>query len=221
MSPSNGGSSGGNGPHPPGTPIAGTIDGGLQPCWQCGRDVGPRALFCHGCGAVLPPRPLDHFARLGLEPRFDLDLAVLERQFAGFSRVLDPARFATRSARQQANARAQAAALAQAHAVLHDPLQRAGYLLRRQGAETLAPDPDRDPDTALLTASLARAGDAAAVDQVATDAARLTEEGIRTLADAFRRGMTGDAARLLARLEALEAIAAAARERRAGIAPLA
>lgn len=205
----------GTGPHPSG--IAGTIDGGLQPCWLCGQSVGPRALFCHGCGAVLPPRPLDHFARLGVEPRFDLDLTVLGRQLAGFTRALDPARFAARGARQQANARAQADALTQAYAVLHDPLQRAHYLLLRLGADSLPPDPDRDPDTAALTAALARATDAAAVDQVATDTTRLTEEGIRALASAFRRGMAGDAARLLARLEALEAIAAAARDRRADI----
>lgn len=216
MTPTSDGPSGGNGPHPHG--IAGAIDGGLQPCWQCGQDVGARALFCHGCGAVLPPRPLDPFTRLGVEPRFDLDLAVLGRQLAGFTRALDPARFAARSPRQQANARAQAEAMAQAHAVLHDPLPRARTLLRREGVELPSPDPARDPDTASLAASLA-SGDVAVLDQVAADAGRLTEEGIRALADAFRRGLTGDAARLLARLEALDTIAAAARDRRSGIAP--
>ncbi|MCW2247018.1 molecular chaperone HscB [Azospirillum fermentarium] len=216
MTPTSDGPSGGNGPHPHG--IAGAIDGGLQPCWQCGQDVGARALFCHGCGAVLPPRALDPFTRLGVEQHFDLDLAVLGRQLAGFTRALDPARFAARGPRQQANARAQAEAMAQAHATLHDPLQRARTLLRRAGVDLLPADPARDPDTASLAASLASGG-AAAVDQVAAEAARLTEEGIRALADAFRHGRTGAAARLLARLEALEAVTAAALARRSGSAP--
>ena len=53
-------------------------------CWLCSQPVSQRALFCHHCGTVQPPRVLDPFTRLGLPVRFDVDSAVLERQFTGF-----------------------------------------------------------------------------------------------------------------------------------------
>ena len=101
---------------PPGNSggISGAIAGDLEPCGTCGRSVAPRALFCHACGAAQPPRPLDPFTRLGLERRFDSDLEQLSKQHAGFTRVMDPERFAARGPRQQANAKAQVEALREA-----------------------------------------------------------------------------------------------------------
>lgn len=204
----------------PGAGIAGTIGGDLRPCWQCGHSVAPRALFCHGCGAVQAPREgVDHFARLGLERRFDIDLDQLARQHAGFARALDPARFAARGARQQALARQQAEAMAAAHVVLRDPVRRARYLLELAG-EPLAPS-GPDPDTAAILARLAGAAEAMTVDRLAAELANRIETGIRALAAAFRAGRTAEAATLLARLESLETAAATARDRRAGLAPLA
>ena len=109
--------------------ISGAIAGDLEPCGTCGRSVAPRALFCHACGAAQPPRPLDSFTRLGLERRFDIDLEQLSKQHAGFTRAMDPERFAARGPRQQANAKAQAEALRDAYEVLRDPIRRAHALL--------------------------------------------------------------------------------------------
>ncbi|PWC54625.1 molecular chaperone DnaJ [Azospirillum sp. TSO22-1] len=200
----------GNGPR-----IAGTIAGDMQPCWLCGRSVSARALFCHGCGAVLPPRELDHFARLNLECRFDIDLEQLGRQHTGLTKALDPERFVARGARQQAHARAQAEAMTAAYEVLRDPVRRARYLLEMLGIERVAASPADDPDAMDLRGDLAAAPDAAAVDRVALDVVHRIEACIRDLSIAFRTGLTGNAARVLARLEDLDAIAEAARERRA------
>ena len=62
--------------------------GAVAPCWSCKQPVAARALFCHSCGAVQAPGQLDHFARLGVAPDFDLDLDRLEKQYLGFQRAI-------------------------------------------------------------------------------------------------------------------------------------
>ncbi|KAA0680993.1 molecular chaperone DnaJ [Roseomonas genomospecies 6] len=199
--------------------IAGAIDGDLEPCWLCGRSVAARAMFCHSCGAVQAPRPLDHFTRLGLERRFDIEPEALARQHAGFSRAMDPERFAARGARQQANARAQADALTEAYETLRDPVRRARYLLELLNAPAASMSADEDEEVAALAQRLDAAPDVAAVDRLAHDLGQRVESCIKYLAIAFRNGQTDNAARILARLERLEALAAESRTRRAGLAP--
>lgn len=206
-----------SGGEPRGPRIAGTIEGALQTCWSCGRSVTSRAFFCHSCGAVQPPRPVDHFGRLGLERRFDLDLDHLARQHTGLGRALDPERFSLRGARQQTMARQQAHALDAAYEVLRDPVRRARYLLDLIGepaAEALA-----DPQAEELAAELAAAADGPAVDRIGADIANRTARCITDIAAAFRSGDTPEAAQALTRLEALERLAAAARDRRAALKP--
>lgn len=199
--------------------IAGAIDGDLEPCWLCGRSVAARAMFCHSCGAVQAPRPLDHFTRLGLERRFDIEPQALARQHAGFSRAMDPERFAARGARQQANARAQADALAEAHEALGDPVRRARYLLELLNVPAAAISAEEDEEVTALARRLDTAPDVAAVDRLAHDIGQRVESCIKYLAIAFRNGQTDNAARILARLERLEALAVESRTRRAGLAP--
>jgi len=107
--------------------------GPMAPCWSCRQPVAPRALFCHSCGAVQPPGNLDHFARLGVAPGFDLDLDRLEKQYLGFQRAMHPDRFVTKTAKERAIAESQAVAMNEAYETLKDPLRRAAYLLERAG----------------------------------------------------------------------------------------
>lgn len=198
--------------------IGGTIGGDLQPCWLCGRSVAARALFCHACGAVQAPRALDHFARLGLERRFDVDPEQLARQRNGLARALEPQRFATRGVRQQTLARQQADALTAAFEALRDPVRRARYLLDLAG-EPVPDDCADDAEVAGLAAALAGAADCGAVDRVGADAVNRIASGIKDLATAFREHDTARAARIVARLEALESLAAEARARRPSLKP--
>jgi len=122
--------------------------GAVAPCWSCKQPVAARALFCHACGAVQPPGQLDHFARLGVAPGFDLDLGRLEKQYLGFQRAMHPDRFVIKTAKERAIAESQAVSMNEAYETLKDPLRRAAYLLERAG-KTAAVDKDQtvhDPE---------------------------------------------------------------------------
>lgn len=219
--------------------ISGAIAGDLEPCGTCGRSVAPRALFCHACGAAQPPRPLDPFTRLGLERRFDIDLEQLSKQHAGFTRAMDPERFAARGPRQQANAKAQVDALREAYEVLRDPIRRARALLSLLGGTPAVGDGagneaedgsgNGDEEIADLAARLTRAEDALELDRIGLDLGQRIEACIKYLTPAFRKAQTASgpdsppafdgAARILARLERLEELAADVRARRAARTP--
>ena len=188
------------------------IPGDLSPCWLCRRLLSPRALFCHACGAIQPARDLDPFAQLNMERRFDIALEALDRQHTGLLRTVDPARFLGRGPREQQFAADHKAAMERAHETLRDPLRRAIWLLADAGVPVT--DATDDPEVGSLRAGLAAAADVHDVDHVATNVMQHLEHGVRSLAAAFRADDLPRAAAEVARLGALEALAAAARERR-------
>jgi len=75
----------------------------------------------------------DPFALLGLAPRFDLDLAELERNYHEQSRLVHPDRFATAPTAERVVALTRARALNDAYQVLRRPTSRAEHLLVRAG----------------------------------------------------------------------------------------
>lgn len=75
----------------------------------------------------------DHFARLGLPRRFDVDLRELERHFLARSRELHPDFHQLSSTGEQAASLELTSRLNEAQAVLRDPFQRAEYLLALAG----------------------------------------------------------------------------------------
>ncbi|HVJ40564.1 MAG TPA: Fe-S protein assembly co-chaperone HscB [Dongiaceae bacterium] len=105
----------------------------LAECWSCKGPVSIKAMFCHTCGAIQPPRQSHHFSRLGFEPDFDIDLDLLEKRYLGFQRSVHPDRFATKPAKERAMAEQQSVSLNQAFETLSDPLRRAAYLLELKG----------------------------------------------------------------------------------------
>jgi molecular chaperone HscB len=161
-------------------------DDGIVGCWSCHGPVAGRALFCHTCGAVQPPRQLDHFARLGLERRFDLDAAELDRRYFGFQRNLHPDRFARRTARERAIAESQSASLNQAYETLKEPLARAAYLLELAGIRSAAAHAATVDDEELLTEAMENREalmDAETVDTVDALAAKALAAAIGCLKD--------------------------------------
>ncbi|MBB6251794.1 hypothetical protein [Nitrospirillum iridis] len=149
--------------------VSGVIPGGMGDCWACGKPVSGRALFCHNCGSIQPPADLDAFARLNIERRFDVERAVLDRQRAGFSRILDPDRLKTRGVQEQAMAERYRQAVDHAYVTLRDPASRARYLLNLiwpQGdlPGTVGKGPE-DADMADLAAQVAALHDDAPVDE--------------------------------------------------------
>lgn len=103
-------------------------------CWQCGADAG--GLNCGDCGTLQPPDPrLDHFARLGLAPRFEQDADAIAVSHRALQRQVHPDRFTQKSPRERRLSLEHATSLNDAVRALRDPRRRADYLLKLRGAD--------------------------------------------------------------------------------------
>lgn len=185
-------------------------------CWICQTSLSARAAFCHECGTIQSSRQVDHFTRLGLERRFDLERHVLDERYAALSRVFQAERFAAKSPRQKQLAADHSSAVEEAYAELRCPVRRAHYLLGLTGDVTETA-PDANGEAQELQAELAMAADAPAIDRVAFKARHAVEVAIRNLSAAFRQNSYASAALVLASLAQFEDIAASARARRSAI----
>jgi molecular chaperone HscB len=88
----------------------------------------------------------DPFALLEVEPRFDLDLNLLEKRHRDLSRVLHPDRYAGRPAGERQQALGRAIEVNEAVRALRDPVTRASALLARHGRQSDEADgPRADP----------------------------------------------------------------------------
>jgi molecular chaperone HscB len=112
-------------------------------CWSCEKDAGPGAL-CAACGA---PQPVsthgardDHFTVLGVERRYDLDVAALEARYKELSRKLHPDRYARADPRARKAALQRTVQLNEAWRALKEPLKRAEYLLELGGVRIATDD---------------------------------------------------------------------------------
>jgi molecular chaperone HscB len=181
-------------------------DDGIVGCWSCHGPVAGRALFCHTCGAVQPPRQLDHFTRLGLAPNFEIDAADLERRYFGFQRNLHPDRFARRTAKERAISESQSASLNQAYETLNEPLSRAAYLLELAGIRSPATHAATVDDEELLSEAmenreaLMEAETVATVDALTAKALAAAIQCLADLGSAFRDNDLASADRLATRL---------------------
>ena len=117
--------------HPAGILVASPSKSTKVNCWSCG-DMRA-AHFCHHCGKVQPPAPVDYFTFFGLPYKLNLDAAALEREFYSLSRHLHPDINAISSAQEQEWSLEQSSQLNDAYRSLRDPIARTEYLLRLQG----------------------------------------------------------------------------------------
>ena len=144
-------------------------------CWSCKGPVAEGAPFCAVCGAVQPPGQADHFARLGLEPVFELDTDELNRRYFEMQRLLHPDRFATKAPSEKALSQQQATSLNGAYETLKDPLSRADYLIGLEGgggtAEGSGPDGQLLQESLEMREALAEAATMEAIDALAHRAA--------------------------------------------------
>ena len=102
-------------------------------CWSCG-DMRA-AHFCHACGKVQPPAPVDYFAFFGMPRKLNVDVARLEREFYELSRKLHPDLNARADKREQEWSLQQSSLLNDAYRTLKDPIKRTQYLLGLEGVE--------------------------------------------------------------------------------------
>jgi molecular chaperone HscB len=189
-------------------------------CWSCGKPLDAAGVpFCAACQAVQPPGQMDHFARLGLERAFAVDLATLDRAYFGLQRRLHPDRFARKPPRERAISQQQAAALNEAYETLKNPIRRARYLAEQMGVD-LPGDGRTIDDPALLMEAmeareaLAEAGsvaDVQALEQTSRDDRTAAIEG---LSDLFATADHAGIRRAILRLAYLDKFVEEARARR-------
>ena len=188
-------------------------------CWSCGGPIGADALFCGTCRVVQPPRPIDHFARLGLARRFVVDLKDLDRRYFALQRQVHPDRFATRTPRERAISQNQAVTLNEAYESLRSPLARAEYLLRLACAPVDAAHTIRDPELLVeqmeRRESLNEAHDAAGVETCIGAAAADVMTAESDIASAFASDDLAAARRATLRLRYMQRLVDEARARHA------
>jgi molecular chaperone HscB len=182
--------------------------------------VPARDRFCPTCALVQEPAAGDHFARLDLEPGFDLDAADVERRYFALQRQFHPDRFASRTPKEKALSLRHATALNEAYKVLKDPLARAEHLLalagrpvRADGAETVS-DPELLMEAMELREQLAEAASAAAVDALIAESRAGAAALEQQISRAFAANDFAAAQKLALRLRYVRKLIDEARERR-------
>ncbi|OYQ34858.1 hypothetical protein CHU95_09740 [Niveispirillum lacus] len=176
------------------------------PCWHCAANVTVRALFCHECGTIQPPGEVDPFTRLGLTAQFELDISAIDRQLAGFARILAPARFLDKGDKAVTLAAAHRVVREQAAATLRDPACRARALLTLANAAPVQPVNGGTWELDIIAAP-----DQTARARATTQVKDAMAAELRLLLDAFRLGNLTLAATRLSRVEAMALAVAAAR----------
>ena len=101
-------------------------------CWNCGASAPER--FCGSCKALQPP-VTDYFDFFGFPTQLSLDGKELEKQFYVLSRQLHPDIFARKSPQERDYSLEATAILNDGFRVLRDPIQRAMYVLKKQGLD--------------------------------------------------------------------------------------
>jgi len=197
--------------------FGGMANGNLH-CWLCQKPVSSRALFCHHCGTIQPVRDIDHFARLGLERRIDIDIELLESQYAALSRTLDPQRFMIRGIGERGHAAKQLEILTEAYEVLREPLRRGRYWLALHEKELRKPEPPH-PLVKELRTELEKAAEPSQCDRVAQKAGQALQNGIMGLMQALRGEKWTEANAALVELDGLESILGDVRTRRVKLMP--
>ena len=202
----------------------GTMTGGgaaaPAACWSCAGPVDAVAPFCATCKAVQPPRPVDHFTRLGLPVDFAVNTTDLDRRYFALQRQLHPDRFATKTAREHAISQSQAVTLNEAYEALKDPLDRATYLLKIKGVDANPDGCHTVKDPTLLMEQMERrealmeAETPAAIEALSREASSHVSESEAAIAAAFASGDLDAAGRETTRLKYLVKLVEEARTRK-------
>ncbi len=188
-------------------------DASLVSCWLCQKPTALRALFCQHCGTIQPVRGIDHFMRLGLERRIDIDSELLERQYTALKRTLAPERFAIRGMGERGHAAAQLEAIEVAYDALREPLKRGRYWLMLHEKEVDEAE-ITNPMVSELRQELDGSNLPGQCDRIAQKAGHAMEQGVVGLMQALRTKKWQLANAILMEVDGLESILSDVRERR-------
>lgn len=161
-------------------------------CYHCHRPLEVPVVCAH-CHHLMPePSGLNHFDRVGLPRRFEIDLAELERRYLAWSRELHPDYFSDRPASDQQLSLQLAAGLNDAYRTLRDPFARAEYLLALEGKDVDRAAGDLPPEfleemLELREAITRRSAKGEAAPAIEARLERLREALLRDIGEGFRQ----------------------------------
>lgn len=106
-------------------------------CWNCQANLtnDPGHLYCTNCQALKSPptEPIDHFALMGMDKSFKVDLRKLSERYKELQRQLHPDRFANKSEEERNLSDTWSPMVNEAYTTLLKPVKRANYLLELAG----------------------------------------------------------------------------------------
>lgn len=189
-------------------------------CWSCHQHLSVRAMFCNHCGSIQPVRDIDHFQRMGIEKKVDLDLQALEKNYAALQRTFNPERFMIRSQQEKIYATKHREAVQMAFDNLRDPVSRSRYWLMLNKQE--AKESSTQQNSAIISelhGMYEGASDTVALDRLAQRTGQEIEMGIIRLLSVLRTQDWDSANRVLSELDELETLITAVREKRQSLTP--
>ncbi len=187
-------------------------------CWSCHDALSVRALFCNHCGSIQPPREIDHFLRLGLDRRTDIDLATLDRHLETLQRTFANDRFTLRSQKEKDYAAKHREAIQAAYDALRDPISRSRYWLqlhdisREQAGQT-------PPVVDELQKLFFDAREPVDLDSLARRTGQEIESNIVKLLSTLREKRWSEATEILAALDGMETLITKVRDKRQQLTP--
>ncbi|XP_072164489.1 iron-sulfur cluster co-chaperone protein HscB-like [Diadema setosum] len=164
------------------------------------------AFFCQSCSMIQPlDEDLNHFQILGVEEKFDVDIADLTSRFRNLQRVLHPDKFGKTSKMEQSFSALQSSAVNKAYKVLLKPLSRGMYLLELHGHSIEEGESSIDPaflmEVMEVNEELANTDDLAAVHRIGKDNSVRLDALLNELRRAFKHGNFPSARETLMRLK--------------------
>lgn len=193
-------------------------EGGFH-CWGCHQPLAAVAVFCNNCGVVQPVREMDHFRRLGLDKRIDIDMAQLDRNLAQLQRTFTPERFIIRGATERGYAGKHREAIKEAAETLRDPIARSRYWIDMHKSDCGVMQDVLPPIVNELKEEFARAEEAAQLDRLAQRTGQEIEFGIMKLLNSLRTQAWNEANEILVALNGMEILIAEVREKRQLLTP--
>ncbi len=189
-------------------------------CWSCHENLSVRAMFCNHCGSIQPVRDIDHFQRMGMEKKVDIDLTSLEKNYAALQRTFNVERFIIRSQQEKTYAAKHREAVQMAFDNLRDPISRSRYWLMLNKAE--ASEASTQQNSAIISelhAMYEAAADTVQLDKLAQRTGQEIESGIVRLLSVLRSQDWESANKVLSELDELETLITAVREKRQSLTP--
>ena len=189
-------------------------------CWSCHENLSVRAMFCNHCGSIQPVRDIDHFQRMGMEKKIDLDLTNLEKNYTALQRTFNAERFIIRSQQEKTFAAKHREAIQMAFDNLRDPVSRSRYWLMMNKAE--AKESSTQQNSAIISElhlMYEGAVDTVQLDKLAQRTGQEIEMGIVRLLTVLRTQDWESANKVLSELDELETLITAVREKRQSLTP--